>query len=62
MQLHAQSIPARLHSKAFRKGDRMREIMRLTQMGYSTKEVAHFMDIAPNTVAQVKWRLSKRGS
>ena len=62
MQLHALSLPTRLHSKSFRKGDRMREIVRLTQMGYSTKEVAHFMDIAPNTVAQVKWRLSKRGS
>lgn len=44
---------------AFRRGDRQREIARLTQMGYSTKEIANFLDRSPNTIAQIKWRLAR---
>ena len=44
------------------RGERQEEIMRLTRMGYSTKEVAVFMGIATSTVANVKWKLGRRGA
>lgn len=43
------------------RGERQEEIMRLTRMGYSTKEIATFMGIATSTVANVKWKLNRRG-
>jgi PAS domain S-box-containing protein len=43
------------------RGERQEEILRLTRMGYSTKEVATFMGIATSTVANVKWKLNRRG-
>jgi PAS domain S-box-containing protein len=42
------------------RGERQEEILRLTRMGYSTKEVAVFMGIATSTVANVKWKLGRR--
>lgn len=43
------------------RGERQEEVLRLTRMGYSTKEVATFMGIATSTVANVKWKLNHRG-
>ena len=42
------------------RGDRQREIMRLTDLGFSTKEIAHMMEISPSTVGVVKWKQRKR--
>ena len=42
------------------RGDRQREIMRLTNLGFSTKEIAHMMGISPSTVGVVKWKQRKR--
>jgi PAS domain S-box-containing protein len=56
-QATSASLP--LASGAFRRGDRRQEIARLTHMGYSTKEIANLLDRSPNTIAQVKWRLSR---
>lgn len=44
------------------RGERQEEIMRLTRMGYSTKEIATFMGIATSTVANVKWKLNRRAA
>ncbi len=38
------------------RGQRRNEIIRLTLLGYTTKEVAQFMNISASTVANVKWK------
>lgn len=40
-----------------RKGQRRREIHRLTLLGYSSKEIAGLMGISPSTVNVVRWKL-----
>lgn len=40
-------------------GARRREILKLSKLGYSPKEVAGMMDISPSTVNVVKWRARK---
>lgn len=42
-----------------RKGQRQREIHRLTLLGYSSKEIAGLMGIAPSTVNVVRWKLGQ---
>lgn len=59
LRRHADASQLNVPSSAFRKGDRQLEITRLTKMGYSTKEIANFLDLSPNTIAQVKWRLAR---
>ena len=59
LRRHADTPSEPVPASAFRRGDRQREIARLTQMGYSTKEIANFLDLSPNTIAQVKWRLAR---
>jgi len=44
------------------RGDRQTEVMRLTRMGYSTKEIADMMGNAVSTVAYVRWKMNKRKS
>lgn len=47
-------------SKALpRKGQRQREIHRLTLLGYTTKEIASLMGISPSTVNVVRWKLAQ---
>lgn len=42
-----------------RKGQRQREIHRLTLLGYSSKEIAALMGISPSTVNVVRWKLGQ---
>jgi PAS domain S-box-containing protein len=42
-----------------RKGQRQREIHRLTLLGYSSKEIASLMGITASTVNVVRWKLGK---
>lgn len=39
------------------RGDRQRAIMKLSALGYSTKQIAVMMDITPSTVGYVRWKL-----
>lgn len=41
------------------KGQRQREIHRLSLLGYSSKEIASVMQISPSTVNVVRWKLAK---
>ena len=43
---------------SYRRGDRQSEIIKLTKLGYSTKEIAGMMGITTSTVGFVKWKLS----
>lgn len=42
-----------------RKGQRQREIHRLTLLGYSSKEIASLLSISPSTVNVVRWKLGQ---
>jgi PAS domain S-box-containing protein len=42
-----------------RKGQRQREIHRLTLLGYSSKEIAGLLGISPSTVNVVRWKLGQ---
>lgn len=42
-----------------RKGQRQREIHRLTLLGYTSKEIASLMGISPSTVNVVRWKLGQ---
>lgn len=58
---HAASVATEIPVDQSGRGERQEEILRLTRMGYSTKEIATFMGIATSTVANVKWKLNRRG-
>ena len=47
---------------SYRRGDRQKEVMRLSQMSYSAKEIGTIMGIAASTVANVRWKLTQHGS
>ena len=57
---HAATTLAEPAAVTTARGERQEEILRLTRMGYSTKEVALFMGIATSTVANVKWKFKRR--
>jgi PAS domain S-box-containing protein len=46
--------------KSYQRGDRQAEIMKLTHLGYSTKEIAGIMGISISTVGFVKWKMSDK--
>jgi len=46
--------------KSYQRGDRQSEIMKLTHLGYSTKEIASMMGISISTVGFVKWKMSDK--
>ena len=48
--------------KASRKGQRQREIHRLTLLGHTSKEIAALMGISPSTVNVVRWKIAQTRS
>jgi PAS domain S-box-containing protein len=46
--------------RSYQRGDRQNEIIKLSQLGYSTKEIAAFMGISVSTVGFVKWKMANK--
>jgi len=52
--------PKKAKLKSYQRGDRQAEIVKLAQLGYSTKEIAGIMGISVSTVGFVKWKMAKK--
>jgi len=48
--------------KSYQRGDRQTEIVKMSDLGYSTKEIAAVMGISVSTVGFVKWKMANKGS
>jgi len=46
--------------RSYQRGDRQNEIIKLSQLGYSTKEIAAIMGISVSTVGFVKWKMANK--
>jgi PAS domain S-box-containing protein len=50
----------KIQLKSYQRGDRQAEIVKLSHLGYSTKEIASVMGISVSTVGFVKWKMAKK--